>query len=308
MATMQPAELPELALARELAPDYAARVDSAWHAAKHAPNEALRKEHMQRAQLLATAARAEAERVAMLREVPVYEARIEQARLQRARAERARIALERAQVIEQASEAEQREARSVYQLLSAGNVPAQQRDRVWEFLVRRAQALCAAARMMAAPTEALEAAELQLTAARTAKLPVRVEEARKALRAAQRALGRVRATRQAPGPAELRDLHQNLSERGFEARPTELPAAPAIALGAAGTPQLSRRVSVLSDFMEAFPHGPILVRCGRRAACSATWFPPGLRERVQIEQDPSEPGAEVRVVLPSYADNSAVRR
>lgn len=310
-ATLKPAELPELALARELAPDYTARVDSAWQAAKLESDEQRRAEHLQRAQLLATAARAEAERVAILREVPAYEARIEGARLQRARAERERIAVQRARVLEEASAIEQREARWAYKVLAAGSVSAHDRDRVWEFLVRRAQALCAAARMLGAPIEQLNEAELQLTAARTAKLPVRVEQARHALRVAGRALGRVRSTH-APGAAERRDLQQKLIERGLEARAANPEAAPEIELGAAGSPQLSRRVGLLNDFLEAFPHGPILVRCGRRGACSASWFVPGLRERVRVEEGPSVPGpsdvgAVVRVVLPAYAEVTAVR-
>jgi hypothetical protein len=305
--TLKPAELPELSLARELAPDYAARVDSAWQAAKLEPNETARAEHLHRAQLLAVAARAEAERVAILREVPAYEARIEQAKLARARAERERIAVQRARVLEAASAAEQREARWAYQQLAASSVSAADRDRVWEFLVRRTQALCAAARMLGAPVAELNEADLQLTAARTAKLPVRVEHARHALRVAQRALGRARAAR-APGAAERRDMHERLSERGLDARAAAPGAAPEIELGAAGSPQLSRRVGLLNDMLEAFPHGPILVRCGRRGACSASWFVPGLRERVQIEEGPSESGAEVvRVVLPAYADVPAVR-
>ena len=307
-ATLQPAELPELSLARELAPDYTARVDSAWQAAKLETDEQRRAAHLHRAQLLATAARAEAERIAILREVPALEARIEQAKLQRARAERERIAVQRARVLEEASAVEQREARWVYQVLAAGSsVSARDRDRVWEFLVRRAQALCAAARMLGAPIEQLDEADLQLTAARTAKLPLRVEQARHALRVAQRALGSVRS-RHAPGAAERRDLRQKLSERGLETRAHSPDDAPEIELGAAGSAQLSRRVGLLNDFLEAFPHGPILVRCGRRGACSASWFVPGLRERVQIEEGPSEPGAEVvRVVLPGYAEVTAVR-
>jgi hypothetical protein len=310
-ATLKPAELPELSLARELAPDYAARVDSAWQAAKLEPNEARRAEHLQRAQLLAIAARAEAERVAMLREVPAYEARIEQAKLERARAERQRIAVLRARVLEEASVAEKREALWAHQVLAAGNVSAQDRDRVWEFLVRRTQALCAAARMLGAPTAELNEADLQLTAARTAKLPARVEQARHALRVAQRALGRARSTH-APGTAERHDLRQRLSERGLQIREAAPEAAPEIELGALGSPQLSRRVGLLNDFLEAFPHGPILVKCGRRGACSASWFVPGLRARVRIVEGPSEPELGpamevVRLALPGYAEVTAVR-
>jgi hypothetical protein len=160
--------------------------------------------------------------------------------------------------------------------------------------------------MLGAPSSELNEADLQLTAARTAKLPVRVEQARRALRVAQRALGRARGT-QAPGPAERRDLRERLSERGLELRATEADVAPTIELGAVGSAQVTRRLGLLNDFLQAFPHGPILVRCGRGGACAASWFAPGLRERVQIEEGPTAPGAEVvRVVLPAYAEGTAV--
>jgi hypothetical protein len=305
-ATLAPAALPDLALARQLAPDYAARVDAAWQAAKAEPSEQARAAEQHRAQLLALAARAEAERVEILRQVPAFEARIERARLARAHAERERIAVVQARVHEQAAANEQREAQWAYQVLAAGTVTAQQRDRLWEFLTRRAQALCAAARMLGAPAAELNEADLQLTAARTAKLPLRVEQARHALRVAQRALGRARAAL-APGHAERRDLHDRLSERGLAPLGAQAEAG-VIELGAAGSPQLTRRVGLLNDLLEAFPHGPILVRCGRRGTCAASWFTPGLRERVRIEDVSSEPGAElVRVVLPAYAEGTAVR-
>ena len=147
-------------------------------------------------------------------------------------------------------------------------------------------------------------ADLQLTAARTAKLPLRVEQARNALRVAQRALGRARSTHE-PGAAERRDLRDRLNERSIALLDD---AAPTIELGAVGSAQVARRAGLLSDFLEAFPHGPILVKCGRRGACAASWFAPGLRERVRIEDEPTgQPGAEVvRVVLPAYAEGAAV--
>jgi hypothetical protein len=81
-----------------------------------------------------------------------------------------------------------------------------------------------------------------------------------------------------------------------------------IVLGAVGSAQLLRRVGLLNDFLEAFPHGAILVKCGHRSACAASWFAPGLRERVRIDEGSSEAGAEVvRVVLPAYAEGPAVR-
>jgi hypothetical protein len=299
---LEAAALPELQQARELAPDYAVRVDSAQQSAKLEPTEAGRQQQLRRAQLLSLAARAEAERVAILRELPAYEARIEVAQVARAKAERERIALTRARVLEAAGAAEQREAAWAFGVL-AGAVSSADRDRLWEFLVRRTQALCAAARMLAAPANDLDEADLQLTAARTAKLPARVESARRALRVAQHALGRARAGHE-PAAAERRDLRERLHERGLAASATH--AGPAIALGKPASAQLMRNVAVLDDVLEAFPHGPIVVSCGQRAACSATWFSPGLRERVRIEEGPAQPGGEVvRVVLPAYAEGPA---
>jgi hypothetical protein len=160
--------------------------------------------------------------------------------------------------------------------------------------------------MLGAPASELNEADLQLTAARTAKLPVRVEQARHALRVAQRALGRARATH-SPGAAERRDLRERLNERGLDLRATEQDVLPMIELGAVGSAQVMRRVGLLNDFLEAFPHGPILVRCGRRGACAASWFVPGLRERVRIDEGPGQPGGEVvRVVLPAYAEGTTV--
>src|SRR5262245_13045195 len=87
-AVLPRAAIPELEHARELAPDYAARVDSAVQAAKTEETAEGRAQQLRRAELLAIAARAEAERVAILRQLPEYEARIEQAVLARAHAER----------------------------------------------------------------------------------------------------------------------------------------------------------------------------------------------------------------------------
>jgi hypothetical protein len=292
------AAVPELASARELAPDYAARVDSAFQAAKAETSDQGRAQQLRRAQLLAIAARAEAERVAILRQLPAYESRIEQAVLARWQSERARIALERARVLEQAAEAQRGEARWAFEKLAAGAVSAQDRERVWEFLVQRAQALCAAARVLGAPARELDAADLQLTAARTAKLSERIEQARRALYMAERDLGIARASHE-PSAAERRDLRDRLQERGLVLRDDRF----MVELGSVGSPQLSRRVAQLNELLVAFPHGPIQLKCAERAACTANWFAPGLRERVRIEAGPGEPGAEVvRVVLPAYAE------
>jgi len=302
-AALPKAAIPELVQARALAPDYAARVDGALQAAKSETSDEGRAQQLRRAELLAIAARAEAERVAILRQLPAFESRIEQAVLARAQAERERIALERARVLEQAAEAERGEARFAFEKLAAGAVSGQDRERVWEFLVRRAQALLAAARVLGAPARELDDTDLQLTAARTAKLSARVEQGRRAVLVAMHALGSARAGREL-GSAERRDLRERLHERGLLVKDDEA----IIELGNVGSAQLTRRVAALNELLVAFPHGPIQVRCAARAACSPTWFAAGLRERVRIEEAPSEVGAEVvRVVLPAYAEGPSGR-
>lgn len=307
-ATRVRAALPGLERARQLAPDYAVSVDGAWQAAERAPTPQAREAQLRRVQWLALAAQAEAERVATLRQAPAFEARLEQATLARARAERQRLALERARVLERASAAEQREARWVFAALARDAVARPEpRDRAWEFLVRRAQALCSAARALGAPAADLNQVDLQLTAARTAAPAARVREARRALSAAQRALGLARAARE-PGPAERRDLRERLQERGFVLHDRALLV---IELGAAGPSgaaarELMRRVSLLDDLLPAFPHGPIVLSCAPRAGCAPSWFGSGLRERVRIEEAVSEPADQVvRVALPAYAEGPA---
>jgi len=195
----------------------------------------------------------------------------------------------------------------VFGALAQGSITKpQQRDRAWAFLVRRAQALCAAARALGGPSAELDQVDLQLTAARTAPLPARVQQARQALSAAQRALGRARALRE-PGAAVRRDLRDRLRERGFVLKDdTQLviDLGAGVSDGNAGR-ELLRRVSLLDDLLLAFPHGPIVLNCGLRAGCAPSWFGADQRERVRPQEGVSEHAAlGVRVVLPAYAEGA----
>jgi hypothetical protein len=302
--------MPELALARELAPDYAVQVDRAALDMQREDTAEGRAEQARRVQWLAVAAQAEAERIAILREVPALEVLIEQALLRRTRAERERIEREQAQVLARMAAQEQREAAWVFAAMASGSgQQPEERDRIWEFLLRRAQALGAAARGLGASGPTLAEVDLQLTAARTAKLPVRVSEARRALAVAQAALGSARAAHP-PSEATRRDLRERLRERGFVVIDD---AQMIIGLGPAGTAHepprpLIRRVALLDDLLQAFPHGPILLTCAPRGGCAASWFGVALRERVRIQEGRSEAAGEVvRVVLPAYAFGSTAQ-
>lgn len=304
-------ELPQLTRARVLAPDYAVRVDRAFQDVQRESTARGRRQQLRRVEFLAMAAEAEADRVGILREAPAYEARLEQAIVERAQAERERVAVERARVVAQAAAQEKREAQWAFASLARGSATTPQaRDRIWSFLLRRAQVLCAAARALGADPAELNEAELQLTAARTARLPSRIEQAREALAMAQRALGHVRARSQ-PSTAERLDLLERLRERGFEPTHDSEARALVIALPAEGTKplrpaELLQRVSLLDDLLQAFPHGPILLTCGRSRGCSTSWFGAGLRERVRIQDGGTEHTSEVvRVALPAYADGPA---
>jgi hypothetical protein len=302
--------MPELALARELAPDYAVQVDRAALDAQREGSTEGRAEQARRVQWLAVAAQAEAERIAIVRQVPALEVRIEQARLRRTRAERERIERDRADVLTRMAAQEQREAAWAFAAFAngAGQQP-EERDRIWEFLLRRAQALGAAARGLGASSPTLAEVDLQLTAARTAKLPARVVQARRALTLAQAALGSARSA-QPPSDATRRDLRERLRERGFMVTDD---AQMIIELGPEGTVtepprHLIRRVALLDDLLQAFPHGPILLTCAHRGVCAASWFGVALRERVRIQEGRSEAsGAVVRVVLPAYAYGSTAQ-
>ena len=292
---------PEWLAASRLAPDYVARVREAERAFQSERTPEGRSEQQRRVALLGTAARAEAARIALLRQADTYEQRIAKAVEQRAQWERQRVALERTRELERAAAAERAEADWVFTALLRAGVPnARERDRIWELCVRRAQALLAAASALGATGEPVAQAELQLTAARTAKLPERIHKGRQALHAACIALGAVRAQRPAPSPAERGDLLARLQALRIPAQPS----AAGLVLEFGGSPELEARLRLLGEWLPAFPHGPVIVACAGPRGCAGAWVA-SLRDRLgarlRLESGARAPAAGVvRVMLPAY--------
>jgi hypothetical protein len=297
-----------------LAPDYVARVYTARHAAAREPTPRDREEANKSVQLLEWAALAEADRITLTRQLTGYERRIERAELARAALERASRERERERVRDLAAAQERREAEWVFSLLqrSAGQaLPSAERDRVWTFLVRRSQAVLAAARSLGADKRLVDDAELQLTAARTARLPDRVARARGALLRADTALGSARAHAPEASATERADLVQRLAERGFTTRAPELgPVAIDLLPTTARAPQAMReRFALLTELLPAFPHGAIMLGCGGPGALtgstgcdSAQALMQSERARVQWQARPPElPTGAIRLILPGYA-------
>jgi len=316
-AAAKPAD--PLARAHTLAPDYVARVYAARRAAADEPTAFGRQQAGKSVQLLELAALAEAERIKLTRQLTSYERRIERAELERAALERQSLELARERMRQLAAAQERSEAEWAFSLLQrvAGQaLSSVERDRAWVFLVRRSAALLAVARRLGADGGSLEAAELQLTAARAAKLPERIARARGALLRAGEALGSARARASEPSVAERADLVQRLAERGFVLRASE-PEAIALDLPPAsgGLRGLRERFLLLAELLPAFPHGPIVLGCaspGARSggrggpvgpACDyAQALMPGERARVQWQARPPElPSGALRVILPGYA-------
>jgi len=304
---------PGLAAAHDLAPDFVARVREAQLAADRESSAEGRSEQLRRLQYLTTAARAEAERIALLRKAETYEQRIAEATGRRAALERESSAQAQARALEQAAAQERDDAHwALSALARAAPLSAAERDRLWEFCTRRAQALVAAAAALGAPAEPITRAELQLTAARTAKLPERVSKARQALSAAYSALGTARARRDAPSTAEHRDLLARVHELGLVAHADErgltldgeLPRS-------AGSRESGVRLALLAELLAAFPHGPVSLACGAAQRCDGDITSPlraRLGERLQLAPRGELAGAVVRVWLPAYVAPAADRR
>jgi hypothetical protein len=255
---------------------------------------------------------AEADRITLTRQLTSYERRIERAELARAALERASRERERERVREQAAAQERSEAQWVFSLLqrSAGQaLPSAERDRVWTFLVRRSQAVLAAARSLGADKRLMDDAELQLTAARTARLPDRVANARAALLRADAALGSARAQASEASATERADLVQRLAERGFTPRGPELGPIAIDLLPASAPHGMRERFALLTELLPAFPHGAIVLGCGGPSALtggsgcdSAQVLVQRERARVQWQARPPElPTGAIRLILPGYA-------
>lgn len=302
---------PELAYAARLAPDYAARVSVAHQhlAAERTP--AGRADQRARIELLTWAAVAEAQRIALSRAVSAYEARIAAASAQRA--ELARAQREWIEQRERASAAQraQTEAEWVFTVLQRAAAPtAVERERIVAFLLRRAEAALATARVLGADEPTIAAAELQLTAAKSRRPAERLEHAHAALSSAYGVLGQARARAPQPSAGESADLRERARECGFELQ--DGPDGPSVAV----IPQLGqsallrRRFGLLAQLLPAFPHGPIVLACEPDASAAgdcayAAALAPAERARVQRKNRPADwPRDAVRLALPAYASPS----
>ena len=294
---------PEWQAVSQLAPDYAARVREAERLVPAETSPDARAEQQRRVAFLRTAARAEAARIALVRNADAQEQRLAKALDQRAQLERQQRALEQTRAIEIAARQERALAQWAFSALARGSAPsAQERDRIWDFCLHRAQALLAAANALGAVGEPVTQAELQLTAARTAKLPERVNKALHALHAACVVLGSVRVQREAPSPAERGDLLARLQELAFV--PSIAPDGLVLDLpGGFGDPaEPAARLRLLATILPAFPHGPVVVACRGTRGCA--WVEPlrdRLGERVQLDAGAHALAAgKARVMLPAY--------
>jgi hypothetical protein len=299
---------PELAQVHALAPDYVARVRIAERAAAAETTAEGRRDQSERAELLRAAALAEAERITLTREVQGYERRIELATSARAQAERGVIERQAAHMREVSAQRERVEAQQMFAaLLRVAEPEPKDRERIWGFLLQRAQAVLAVAHVLGAEPAELDRAALQLTAARTASLPNRVRLGQTALLAANAALGSARAHVDSASPDEQRDLVERLRERGFETSTAELGPVTIELVLPKGRADLLRRFALVAELLPAFPHGPIVLTCGRQAAATytgcerAAWLFPAERARVRVQPSPPElPPTAVRVSLPAY--------
>lgn len=305
---------PELTAAHALAPDYVARVLEAQRAASAEGDPAAYQDQLARIDLLTAAAVAEAERVRAVRQVDVLENRIAAALSERAQLEHARVELVSARARMAAGQVERAEATWVFSaLLRTDAAAGKDRDRIWIFLLRRAQATAAVARALAADDAVLEAAALQLSAAENAKPAERITRARAASTAALAALGQARAKHERASAAERADLLERLRERGFSQAADDTQAAPEVTLSpiAGQASQLRRRVALLAELLPAFPHGPIELACAGSATehgrldntCAyVEALAPADRARVHVTATTTVGATQpVRLALPAYA-------
>ena len=254
-------------------PDLAARAVRARADAAHASRAAVRAEHLRRAQRLEVAARAEADRIELERTAALLEQRLAAAierRATRAAAERAKAAT-RARAAANAQQ--QRDAQAAFAALCA---PAGPRLRaagsphdssaLAQFVLRRATARLAAARILAPQLPELAAADDALRVAAAARGSDTLELAQQSLRLAERALGAARLTHAPASAAQARDLAQNARERGFDAQLL----SSGVEVRAAGawqgharvvSSQVERQLRLLRDVLPAYPHGAVRIAC-----------------------------------------------
>jgi hypothetical protein len=240
---------------RALAPDLLARSERAVREANAEKTPSIRRDLQRRAGLLAEAAKVEADRIEIVREVAAVERRIATAIDRRAAAERARLGAEREHALQREAASEQRDLERVF----AGT--RIEPSRAEAVLMRRAKARFAAAIALGADGALVDATAQQLTAAAQS---IDLDRARLALAAADRTLGVARGRADSPSREQTQDLLARARERGFvasaSASGTRVELADAFARGElALRAPLRRRVELLRDTLLAFPHGSLRI-------------------------------------------------
>lgn len=304
---------PRAKQAAELAPDLFAKAREAYASAAAASGEA-RDDLEQAGDLWLRAAYEEAERITLERKRREHEAQSEAAQLARAELDRARLEVEAQIRREEAARLARAEA---VQMLALATGDEQARDRaqqpahaeVAKWLVSRAELTLAAARALGLPEGQAKAAESAIAQART-KNP-RLEDARAALAAAERAVGQARAQRGEVTNEERDALLEMARERSLSATRDargiviELRAAfvpGATKLTAQGRAQLADVLAIA----RAHPHGPIHIEASRARGESLLSAigqqPERARFAIVAEQLPDR--ERVFVVLVDYGEPS----
>ncbi len=255
--------------AAKLAPDLYARAQEAYASAERASGDAS--DDLELAgDLWLEAACEEADRIVLERKRREHEGRIEAAQLARAQLDRTRLDIEAAVRHEEAARIARAEAMKVLALAAVDERARPNDDsthhQVAAWLVSRAELTLAAARAMGLPEA--EAAPVTTAIGRARKAKLKIEDARTALAAAERAIGRARSLRGAVTEDERAALLEMAHERSLSA--TRDPRGVVLDLRSAfapGTGKLSASgrgtVAHLLAIARAHPHGPIHIEASR---------------------------------------------
>jgi hypothetical protein len=313
----------------KLAPDFAARAETAARLAARETRPDARRDLSRRAQLLAAATADEAERIRLERRVQQLETRLTDALAARASYERAKLEAERTSLRTHAAQSARSTAEHAFAWLAgerkqAGGLDAAQ---VADFLSERAEALLAAAVAIAGEAESAAQIEAQakLAEARAARgsQDERVHKAEHALTLAARALGDARQRSDRDSPAQTLDLLERARERGLSAEGNAEGVTIHVANGCAVEPSslstpLLRRLQLLRDVLSSFPRAGIHLGCANlagshaqpslartRAAHWLTWFAENnTRARFSADASSSaEPGA-LQIVFSGYVSTA----
>lgn len=249
--------------AKELAPDLYARAQEAYASAEAASGDAS-DDLTQVADLWLEAACEEADRIVLERKRRAHEARIEAAQVARAELDKGRLEVEAAIRREEAARFARTEAVKMLALAAddekAKPIDDTTHSEVAAWLVSRAELTLAAAQAIGLPEADVSPVAAAIARARKSKL--KIEDARSALAAAERAIGRARALRGPVTEDERAALLEMARERSLNAtrdpRGIVLDARGAFATGTSKLSPAGRALTAhLLAIARAHPHGPI---------------------------------------------------